>query len=260
MNPRVAVIDIGSNSGRVTVLEVGPLGHLDVLSDSRAPLRLERDLRGRPRARRGDHRAHGPCGGGLRGDRAQRGRGPDRRSRHRGGARRRERAGAARAHPCRGGRGRTRDLGRGGGAPVVPRRGARAGGHLGGRVRHRRRQPGGDDVRGTQAHGRVEPAARCAAAERPVPAARSADRRRGRDASGPRPPRAGPDRTGAARQARIPRRHGRDHAEPGPDRPPPAHVSAAAAARLRPDQSDGRGGRASVARAARSPAAGRCRD
>ena len=43
-NPRVAVIDVGSNSGRVTVLEVGPLGHLDVLSDSRAPLRLERDL------------------------------------------------------------------------------------------------------------------------------------------------------------------------------------------------------------------------
>jgi exopolyphosphatase/guanosine-5'-triphosphate,3'-diphosphate pyrophosphatase len=45
-NRRVAVIDIGSNSGRVTVLEVGPLGHLDVLADSRAPLRLERDLQG----------------------------------------------------------------------------------------------------------------------------------------------------------------------------------------------------------------------
>jgi exopolyphosphatase/guanosine-5'-triphosphate,3'-diphosphate pyrophosphatase len=42
----VAVIDIGSNSGRVTVLEVGPLGHLEVLADSRAPLRLERDLQG----------------------------------------------------------------------------------------------------------------------------------------------------------------------------------------------------------------------
>jgi exopolyphosphatase/guanosine-5'-triphosphate,3'-diphosphate pyrophosphatase len=45
-NRRVAVIDIGSNSGRVTVLEVGPLGHLEVLADSRAPLRLERDLQG----------------------------------------------------------------------------------------------------------------------------------------------------------------------------------------------------------------------
>src|SRR5437899_7489385 len=45
-NRRVAVIDIGSNSGRVTVLEVGPTGHLDVLADSRAPLRLERDLEG----------------------------------------------------------------------------------------------------------------------------------------------------------------------------------------------------------------------
>ncbi len=42
----MAVIDIGSNSGRITVLEVGPLGHLDVLADSRAPLRLERDLQG----------------------------------------------------------------------------------------------------------------------------------------------------------------------------------------------------------------------
>lgn len=46
VNRRVAVIDIGSNSGRITVLEVGPLGHLDVLADSRAPLRLERDLEG----------------------------------------------------------------------------------------------------------------------------------------------------------------------------------------------------------------------
>jgi exopolyphosphatase/guanosine-5'-triphosphate,3'-diphosphate pyrophosphatase len=46
INRRVAVIDIGSNSGRVTVLEVDPLGYLDVLADSRAPLRLERDLQG----------------------------------------------------------------------------------------------------------------------------------------------------------------------------------------------------------------------
>jgi exopolyphosphatase / guanosine-5'-triphosphate,3'-diphosphate pyrophosphatase len=41
---RVAVIDVGSNSGRVTVLEVGTLDHLDVLSDSRAPLRLALDI------------------------------------------------------------------------------------------------------------------------------------------------------------------------------------------------------------------------
>src|SRR5881394_3349126 len=41
---RVAVIDVGSNSGRVTVLEVGTLDHLDVLADSRAPLRLALDI------------------------------------------------------------------------------------------------------------------------------------------------------------------------------------------------------------------------
>ena len=40
----VGVIDIGSNSGRVVVLEVGPEGHLEVLADSRAPLRLAHDL------------------------------------------------------------------------------------------------------------------------------------------------------------------------------------------------------------------------
>jgi exopolyphosphatase / guanosine-5'-triphosphate,3'-diphosphate pyrophosphatase len=45
-NRRVAVIDIGSNSGRITVLEVGSLGNLGVVADSRAPLRLERDLQG----------------------------------------------------------------------------------------------------------------------------------------------------------------------------------------------------------------------
>jgi exopolyphosphatase / guanosine-5'-triphosphate,3'-diphosphate pyrophosphatase len=41
---RVAVIDIGSNSGRVTVLRVGPQDHLEVTADSRAPLRLARDI------------------------------------------------------------------------------------------------------------------------------------------------------------------------------------------------------------------------
>ena len=35
-NHRVAVIDVGSNSGRVVVLEVGHRDHLDVLADSRA--------------------------------------------------------------------------------------------------------------------------------------------------------------------------------------------------------------------------------
>jgi exopolyphosphatase/guanosine-5'-triphosphate,3'-diphosphate pyrophosphatase len=43
---RVAVIDIGSNSGRVVVLRVGVNGHLEVLANGRAPLRLARDLRG----------------------------------------------------------------------------------------------------------------------------------------------------------------------------------------------------------------------
>jgi exopolyphosphatase/guanosine-5'-triphosphate,3'-diphosphate pyrophosphatase len=40
----VGIIDIGSNSGRIVVLHVGPEGHLEVLADSRAPLRLAHDL------------------------------------------------------------------------------------------------------------------------------------------------------------------------------------------------------------------------
>jgi exopolyphosphatase/guanosine-5'-triphosphate,3'-diphosphate pyrophosphatase len=42
----VAVIDVGSNSGRVVVLRVRDTGHLEVLANGRAPLRLARDLRG----------------------------------------------------------------------------------------------------------------------------------------------------------------------------------------------------------------------
>jgi exopolyphosphatase/guanosine-5'-triphosphate,3'-diphosphate pyrophosphatase len=41
----VAVIDIGSNSGRVVVYEVLPEGHLRILASSRASLRLVRDLK-----------------------------------------------------------------------------------------------------------------------------------------------------------------------------------------------------------------------
>ena len=40
----VAVIDIGSNSGRVVVLERDRAGHLRLLTGSRAPLRLVRDV------------------------------------------------------------------------------------------------------------------------------------------------------------------------------------------------------------------------
>jgi exopolyphosphatase/guanosine-5'-triphosphate,3'-diphosphate pyrophosphatase len=43
-NHRVAVIDVGSNSGRVVVLGVGERDHLEVLADSRAPLRLAREM------------------------------------------------------------------------------------------------------------------------------------------------------------------------------------------------------------------------
>jgi exopolyphosphatase/guanosine-5'-triphosphate,3'-diphosphate pyrophosphatase len=42
--PVVAVIDIGSNSGRVMVYRSEPGGHLHALAGSRAPLRLVRDL------------------------------------------------------------------------------------------------------------------------------------------------------------------------------------------------------------------------
>jgi exopolyphosphatase/guanosine-5'-triphosphate,3'-diphosphate pyrophosphatase len=45
----VAVIDLGSNSGRVVVLRVAPQGHLEILADGRSPLRLARELAARPR-------------------------------------------------------------------------------------------------------------------------------------------------------------------------------------------------------------------
>src|SRR5688572_31744791 len=41
----VAVIDIGSNSGRVVVYQVRPDGNLRILASSRASLRLVRDLK-----------------------------------------------------------------------------------------------------------------------------------------------------------------------------------------------------------------------
>ncbi len=41
-----AVVDIGSNSGRMIVFRLQEGGHLDVLEDARAPLRLARALRG----------------------------------------------------------------------------------------------------------------------------------------------------------------------------------------------------------------------
>jgi hypothetical protein len=41
----VAVIDIGSNSGRVVVYQVRADGHLRILASSRASLRLIRDLK-----------------------------------------------------------------------------------------------------------------------------------------------------------------------------------------------------------------------
>jgi len=44
MPSRLAVIDIGSNSGRVVVLEAGDDGALDVVDEMRAPLRLARAL------------------------------------------------------------------------------------------------------------------------------------------------------------------------------------------------------------------------
>ncbi len=40
----IAVVDIGSNSGRVVVLRVSDDGHLQIVADERAPLRLSRDL------------------------------------------------------------------------------------------------------------------------------------------------------------------------------------------------------------------------
>jgi exopolyphosphatase/guanosine-5'-triphosphate,3'-diphosphate pyrophosphatase len=47
--PPVAVIDLGSNSGRVVVLRIAPQGHLEILADGRSPLRLARDLTSKPR-------------------------------------------------------------------------------------------------------------------------------------------------------------------------------------------------------------------
>ena len=43
----MAVIDIGSNSGRVVVYDVHADGHLPILASSRASLRLVRDLKGK---------------------------------------------------------------------------------------------------------------------------------------------------------------------------------------------------------------------
>jgi exopolyphosphatase/guanosine-5'-triphosphate,3'-diphosphate pyrophosphatase len=45
----VAVIDLGSNSGRVVVLRIAQQGHLEILADGRSPLRLARELAARPR-------------------------------------------------------------------------------------------------------------------------------------------------------------------------------------------------------------------
>src|SRR5262249_28505529 len=40
----MAVIDLGSNSGRVVVLDVDDHGSMEILADGRAPLRLARDV------------------------------------------------------------------------------------------------------------------------------------------------------------------------------------------------------------------------
>lgn len=40
----LAIIDLGSNSGRVVVLRIDPTGYLDILADGRSPLRLARDV------------------------------------------------------------------------------------------------------------------------------------------------------------------------------------------------------------------------
>jgi exopolyphosphatase / guanosine-5'-triphosphate,3'-diphosphate pyrophosphatase len=40
----IAVVDIGSNSGRVVVVRVSEEGHLQIVADARAPLRLAREL------------------------------------------------------------------------------------------------------------------------------------------------------------------------------------------------------------------------
>jgi exopolyphosphatase/guanosine-5'-triphosphate,3'-diphosphate pyrophosphatase len=45
----VAVIDIGSNSGRVVVFRVSPLGHLELIAEARSPLRLASEIAARRR-------------------------------------------------------------------------------------------------------------------------------------------------------------------------------------------------------------------
>jgi exopolyphosphatase/guanosine-5'-triphosphate,3'-diphosphate pyrophosphatase len=40
----LAIVDLGSNSGRVVVLRIDPLGHLEIMADGRSPLRLARDV------------------------------------------------------------------------------------------------------------------------------------------------------------------------------------------------------------------------
>lgn len=40
----LAIVDLGSNSGRIVVVQVGEDGHLEILGDARSPLRLGRDL------------------------------------------------------------------------------------------------------------------------------------------------------------------------------------------------------------------------
>jgi exopolyphosphatase/guanosine-5'-triphosphate,3'-diphosphate pyrophosphatase len=45
----VAVIDIGSNSGRIVVFAVTAQGHLEIVAEGRSPLRLAREIVARPR-------------------------------------------------------------------------------------------------------------------------------------------------------------------------------------------------------------------
>jgi exopolyphosphatase / guanosine-5'-triphosphate,3'-diphosphate pyrophosphatase len=40
----LAIVDLGSNSGRVVVLRIDPTGYLEILADGRSPLRLARDV------------------------------------------------------------------------------------------------------------------------------------------------------------------------------------------------------------------------
>jgi exopolyphosphatase/guanosine-5'-triphosphate,3'-diphosphate pyrophosphatase len=40
----LAIVDLGSNSGRVVVVRIDPLGHLEILADGRSPLRLALDV------------------------------------------------------------------------------------------------------------------------------------------------------------------------------------------------------------------------